>query len=118
MVVVGCNLFEWGTFLRRLDNFLMDLILEPDEVERLLDALMEIHLRTLEKVCNAVGDVVDIFRFGDDLGTDTGPFMAPKTYRQLFKPRHTHPLRLCEGQQLGCTPSCTRADRSTGCCPT
>ena len=21
----GCNLFEWGTFLRRLDNFLMDL---------------------------------------------------------------------------------------------
>ncbi len=33
--------------------------------------------------------MVDIIRFGDDLGTDTGPFMAPKTYRQLFKPRHT-----------------------------
>ena len=26
MVVVGCNLFEWGTFLRRIDNFLMDLV--------------------------------------------------------------------------------------------
>ncbi len=60
MVVAGCNLFEWGTFLRRLDNFLMDLLLEPAEVERLLDALMEIHLTTLENVCNAVGDVVDI----------------------------------------------------------
>ena len=21
MIVVGCNLFEWGTFLRRIDNF-------------------------------------------------------------------------------------------------
>lgn len=88
MIVCGCNLFEWGTFLRRMDNFLMDLLIEQEEVERLLDALLEIHLATLEKVCNAVGDVVDILRFGDDLGTDHGPFMAPEIYRKLFKPRH------------------------------
>lgn len=93
MVVVGCNLFEWGTFLRRMDNFLMDLLAEPEQVEKLLEALMEIHLRTLEKVCAAVGDVADLCRFGDDLGTDTGPFMAPATYRSLFKRHHT---RLCE----------------------
>jgi uroporphyrinogen decarboxylase len=92
MVVVGCNLFEWGTFLRRIDNFLMDLVAEPEQVERLLDALMEIHLETLARVCAAVGDVADIIRFGDDLGMDTGPFMAPATYRSLFKPRHA---RLC-----------------------
>ncbi len=89
MVVAGCNLFEWGTFLRRLDNFLMDLALDQANVERLLDALMVRHLKTLENVCNAVGDVVDILRFGDDLGMDTGPFMSPATYRKLFKPRHT-----------------------------
>ena len=88
MVVVGCNLFEWGTFLRRIDNFLVDLLLEPEKVESLLDALMERHLATLEKVCAAVGDVADVIRFGDDLGTDTGPFMKPETYRELFKPRH------------------------------
>lgn len=93
MVVVGCNLFEWGTFLRRMDNFLMDLLAEPQQVERLLEALTEIHLRTLEKVCAAVGDVVDLCRFGDDLGMEKGPFMAPATYRQLFKPRHA---RLCD----------------------
>ena len=88
MVVVGCNLFEWGTFLRRIDNFLMDLLLEPARVEALLDALMDRHLATLEKVCAAVGDVADIIRFGDDLGTDQGPFMQPELYRSLFKPRH------------------------------
>ena len=89
MIVIGCNLFEWGTFLRRMDNFLMDLVAEPEKVEALLDALMERHLATLEKACRAVGDLVDIIRFGDDLGTNTGPFMAPATYRQFFKPRHT-----------------------------
>jgi uroporphyrinogen decarboxylase len=93
MVVVGCNLFEWGTFLRRMDNFLMDLVAEPEQVEPLLESLMEIHLRTLENVCKAVGDIVDVCRFGDDLGTDSGPFMAPATYRHLFKKHHT---RLCE----------------------
>ncbi len=89
VIVAGCNLFEWGTFLRRIDNFLMDLVLDPVEVERLLDALMERHLATLEKVCQVVGDVVDVIRFGDDLGMDTGPFMSPDIYRKLFKPRHT-----------------------------
>lgn len=93
MIVCGCNLFEWGTFLRRLDQFVMDIVLEPVEVERLLDELMAVHLHTLELVCEAVGEVVDILRFGDDLGFDQGPFMTPESYRKLFKPRHT---QLCE----------------------
>lgn len=87
MVVAGCNLFEWGTFLRRIDNFLMDLASEPEEVEGLLDALLERHMQTLEKLCAAVGDIADLVRFCDDLGTDRGTFMSPVTYRQLFKPR-------------------------------
>jgi len=88
VIVCGCNLFEWGTFLRRLDNFLMDLVSDTANVERLLDALLERHLATLEKVCAAVGDVADVLRFGDDLGMDHGPLMAPEVYRRLFKPRH------------------------------
>lgn len=93
MIVCGCNLFEWGTFLRMMDNFLMDIYSEPEAVEELLDALMEVHMATLEKVCTAVGDVVDILRFGDDLGMDSGPFMSPEKYRDIFKPRHR---MLCE----------------------
>lgn len=88
LVVCGCNLFEWGTFLRRMDNFLMDLMCDPYNVEKLLDQLLIRHLATLEKVCDAVGDIVDIIRFGDDLGMSSGPFMDAETYRDLFKPRH------------------------------
>lgn len=88
MIVCGCNLFEWGTFLRRMDNFLMDIYTDPELVEGLLDALMEKHLETLKNVCEAMGDVVDILRFGDDLGMDTGMFMSKEKYREIFKPRH------------------------------
>lgn len=93
MIAAGCNLFEWGAFLRRMDNFLMDLYTAPAKVQKLLDALMEQHLSTLESVCKTVGDIADILRFGDDLGMDNGPFMSPEVYRQLFKPRHK---QLCE----------------------
>jgi len=93
IIGVGCNLFEWGTFLRRMDYFLMDLVMEPVKVEALLDALMEHHLSTLEKICHAVGDIVDMVKFGDDLGMNNGPFMSPETYQKLFKPRHK---QLCD----------------------
>jgi uroporphyrinogen decarboxylase len=93
LLSAGCNLFEWGTFLRGLDRFLVDMIKIPGQVEKLLDALMEKHLANLEKICRYVGDVVDIIRLGDDLGTNDRPFMRPAVYRQLFKPRHK---KLCD----------------------
>jgi len=37
--------------------------------------------------------VVDILKFGDDLGTNTGPFFPVETYREFFKPRHK---QLCD----------------------
>ena len=61
---------------------------QPEQVEGLLDALMEVHLDGLAKLCEAVGDIADIVRFGDDLGMDSGPLMSPRIYRKLFKPRH------------------------------
>jgi len=69
LIGVACNLFEWGTFLRRIDNFLMDLYMEPMNVHRLLDKLLEMHMDFISKICEAVGDLVDIVKFGDDIGT-------------------------------------------------
>jgi uroporphyrinogen decarboxylase len=88
MISAGCNLFEWGCFLRRMDNFLTDIYIEQENVERLLDALMELHLTSLGKICSSIGDVIDIIRLGDDLGMNSGPFMDTDTYRNIFKPRH------------------------------
>lgn len=89
MITCGCNLFEWGTFLRRIDNFLIDIYTDPENVQELVEQLMERHLATLEKVCESVGDIVDILRFGDDLGMDTGMFMSQEKYQTIFKPYHT-----------------------------
>jgi uroporphyrinogen decarboxylase len=89
LVVAGPGkLFEWGCFLRRIDNFLMDIAQAPAEVERFCDALLERQLPVLEKLGQAVGDLVDVIRLGDDLGMDSGPLLSPRAYRRIFKPRH------------------------------
>ena len=47
---------------------------------------MENHLEFLAKTCEAVGDIVDIIKFGDDLGTNTGPFIPGEIYQEFLSP--------------------------------
>jgi uroporphyrinogen decarboxylase len=84
----GGNLLETGQFFYRNDNFFMLLAAEPARAHKFLDDLVEIHLANLEKYLGAVGDCIDIIRFGDDLGMQSGPQVSPKMYREFFKPRH------------------------------
>jgi uroporphyrinogen decarboxylase len=84
----GAKLLELGFFLRRMDNLLMDLLADQENLSRTLDKLMELHLAGLEKKIGAVGDLVDVIRFGDDLGMTTGPLMDLEVFRKLFKPRY------------------------------
>ncbi len=84
----GAKLLELGFFLRRMDNMLMDLLADHENLSRLLDKLMEMHLAGLEKKIGAVGDLVDVIRFGDDLGMTSGPFMDLGVFRKFFKPRY------------------------------
>jgi len=84
----GVKLLELGFFLRRMDNFLMDLLVDQANVTKLLDKLLDMHLSKLEKKLHAVGDLVDVIRFGDDLGMTKGPFMDLEVFRKLFLPRY------------------------------
>jgi uroporphyrinogen decarboxylase len=84
----GGNLLEMGQFYYRMDGFLLLLASEPERAHRFLDALVEIHLRNLERFLAAVGGSIDIILFGDDLGAQNGPQISPAMYREFFKPRH------------------------------
>ena len=88
MLAVGANLFEWGTFLRRMDNFLLDLAGDRAKAEALLGRLVASHLAGFDRILPLVGDDVDIIQLGDDLGMENGPFMSPRMYREIFTPRH------------------------------
>jgi uroporphyrinogen decarboxylase len=87
MVAFGGNLLEWGQYLCRMDQFLMDLVDNPKKAAALLDKLVEMHLENLGKVLASVEGYVQIIQMGDDLGTQLATEISPKLYRQVFKPR-------------------------------
>ena len=85
---VGCNMFETGTFLRGMENFMMDMYADKNKTKKLLDRLVERNLIKLERIISGVGKYIEFLQFGDDLGGQDGPFMSPEIYREVFKPRH------------------------------
>ncbi|MBI3922727.1 MAG: methyltransferase [Armatimonadetes bacterium] len=87
MLAFGANFLEWGQFLRRIDNFLLDLVAEPQRTHALLDKLLEVHLASVDRVLGLVGDCIDVLQLGDDYGTQAASQISPKTYREFIKPR-------------------------------
>ena len=84
---VGCSMLEGSWYLRGLENLLMDFYLNKDFVIELFDKTMEYTLKLSKKLVE-IG--VDIIFWGDDIANEKGPYIDPKLYRELIKPRHAH----------------------------
>lgn len=87
MLNAGVSLFETGQFLCRTDEFLVDLLVSRKKMEALLDRLLELNLEKLEVLLEAAGSSIEVIKINDDLGTQAGPMISPKLFRQMFKPR-------------------------------
>jgi len=75
--------------IRTVADWYMATALYPDYVAGIFDLQMEIALQNLALYHQAVGErLAAIFVSGTDFGCQTGPFISPRSYRELFKPRH------------------------------
>jgi uroporphyrinogen decarboxylase len=83
----ACTMFEAAWYLRGLENFLTDLYLNKDFAIELLDMTMEYSL-TISKRLVEMG--VDIIWWGDDVSNERGPYINPKLFRELLKPRYAY----------------------------
>lgn len=67
----------------------MATALHPEYIHGIFDLQLEIALKNLEMYHQAVGDrIVAIFLSGTDFGAQSGSFISPRAYRELFKPYH------------------------------
>lgn len=82
-----CHLLHAGTGLRGYEQFLCDLLAEPELAEALLDMLLEAYQRRIDRYAPALKGSVDAVLFNDDLGTQQGPMISPEVFRRIIKPR-------------------------------
>lgn len=84
----GGQIHEHGQVLRGWAEFMMDLAEGGAFADYLLDYMCDNLMRNLGLYMEAVGDLLDVIVFGDDLGTQAAPQLSPDLYRKTIHPRH------------------------------
>lgn len=74
--------FSVARKLRRLDNYLCDLILERPNVDRLHEIVRGTLLSAIDRLAEAGADAVG---FCEDWGTQEGLMISPEMWREIFK---------------------------------
>lgn len=89
-VVSGISgvVYETCWYLRGLEQWLCDLVTEPEFCEAVLDQTLKFWMDWFRVFLDEVGDVVDVIMIGDDIAGQNGPIFHPEIYRRIVKPRH------------------------------
>lgn len=75
--------------IRDVEEWYASHVTRRDYIFRIFERQCEIGLANLEKVRQAVGNrITAALVSGTDFGAQHGPFISPKTYRDLYKPFH------------------------------
>ncbi len=73
-------------YLRGMEQAYIDLSVNPEIAEAILTRVTEYFLAYNKRVFETAGDAIDIFMMGDDFGTQHGPMMNPKLWRERLRP--------------------------------
>jgi uroporphyrinogen decarboxylase len=89
--LVARNPITWGFLdlgcrMRGMEQFLMDLALNPEIAHLIIDNALRIYLKVYDLFLEAVGPYVQMVETADDLGTQRSLLISPDTYREFLKP--------------------------------
>lgn len=81
-------------YLRGMENFFVDLILNKQFASALMERVLQYHLGLYERYLDEVGAFIDIFHTADDLGTQDAPYFSLDLYREMIEPMQRRLLGL------------------------
>ncbi len=79
-----CTIWETAWYLRRMENLMLDMVMNDEKAVWLLDAITDRACYRVEKFARMGADIIG---FGDDLGAQETILMSPELYREWLKPR-------------------------------
>ena len=83
--------FQRLYYLRGFTNLMKDFIQKPPQIYELIGRLTEFNLKLLDKFLSS--GRIDVFYFGDDLGTQTRMPISPRMFREFIFPSYAKIFR-------------------------
>lgn len=80
------GVLELACWMCGFDDFLARLVSDRSFVFRMFDILLQQQKAIIEPYYQAVGPYIHLTTSGDDFGTQAGPFMSPRCFRETIKP--------------------------------
>ena len=83
----GGNIFERSHYLRSMEEFFVDLLVEPEKAQAVMKKVLSVNLKRNEQILKAVGKYLTYFRFqGEDFGSQAAPLISVDTFRETVRP--------------------------------
>ncbi len=86
---IGGWIFDNARYLRKMEIYLADLALYPEEIDRMHRIVASVYEQKIHLAGKAGADGIMI---GEDMGTQTGLLFSPVMFREFFKPLYTRLL--------------------------
>lgn len=89
---------EWTPFfhdavdLLGMENMMILMYEEPEKVHAVIDHIVDFYDTVNRRIFSEMNDVLDIYFFGNDLGSQHGPLLGKELFDEFFVPSFT---RLC-----------------------
>lgn len=78
--------FESPWYMRGMEQFLMDLVVNPEIAEAICQRVTDFFLARTRKLLDAAKGKIDMVLTGGDIGTQRGMLLSPKLWRERVKP--------------------------------
>ena len=78
--------WEIGYFIRGLEQSLFDILKNKNFWHAFMTRMLELNIAFAEKFLKIAGPYIAVIRTSDDLATQSGPMMSPKSYREMIMP--------------------------------
>ena len=92
-------IFTDATELVGMSEFFMKMHTHPDVMKAVLQKVSDFNYVVATRFFETCGDLLDIFFFGDDLGTQQSLFISPAMWHEFLEPHFARFIEL--GQQAG-----------------
>lgn len=87
-MVVSHGPFQMACDLRSMENFMMDMVTEPEFAGALLDRVTDTIIGLTRNYLEAAGDALDMIELpGDDYAANDNLIFSPRVFRQMIRPR-------------------------------
>jgi uroporphyrinogen decarboxylase len=86
MAFMGGWVFNDARYIRKLEVYLCDMALYPDELKRLHKQIAGVYEAKIRGAAAAGADGIWVL---EDLGTQNGPLFSPEMFRDYFKPEYS-----------------------------